>query len=87
MHFLDAQASLAPSPVCLSVRPSVRQLVRHTFGFPLPLNISVQQSSLMSMSYFIKLKACVRMCVHACVRACVVSESVFFKSVFWKDIF
>merc|ERR1711971_223224 len=40
---------------CMSVRPSVRPSVRDTFGFPLPLNVSVQQSSLMSISYFIEI--------------------------------
>ena len=35
---------------------SVRPLVGNTFEFPLPLNISVQQSSLMSISYFISSK-------------------------------
>ena len=52
--YLDAQASLAPT----YVNPSVG----NTFVFPLPLNISVQQWSLMSISYFIKI-VCVCVCV------------------------
>ena len=76
--FLDAQASLAPTHVCLLVRWSVG----HTFEFPLPLNISVQQSSLMSISYFIKIEdVCVCVCVCACVRA-LVRACVFRKCVF-----
>ena len=42
--FLDTQVSLAPT----HVSPLFRWLVRDTFEFPLPLNISVQQSSLMT---------------------------------------
>ena len=76
-HFLDAQASLAPSHVCLSVG--------NTFEFPLPLNISVQQSSLMSMSYFSVSYECVCVCV--CAFVCVFSESVFSESVFCESVF
>ena len=35
--FLDTHVSLAPTHVCLSVRPSVRPSVGDTFEFPLPL--------------------------------------------------
>ena len=41
VFFLDTQVSLAPT----HVSPAVGWLVRHTFKFPLPMNISVQQSS------------------------------------------
>ena len=40
MSFLDTQVSLAPT--------HVSPLAGHTFEFPLPMNISVQQSSLMT---------------------------------------
>ena len=49
-------ASVSSTYPCQSVRWSVR----HTFEFPLPLNISVQQSSLMSISYFIKIEGVCR---------------------------
>ena len=48
LHFLDMQVSLAPSHVNQLVRMLVRKSVSDTFEFPLPLNISVQQSSLMT---------------------------------------
>ena len=61
--FLDAQASLAPT--------HVSPLVGNTFEFPLPLNISVQQWSLMSISYFKIVSVCVCVCVCVCVYVCV----------------
>ena len=72
----------------MSVRPSVGPSVGDTFEFPLPLSISVQQSSLISMNYFIKIE-CVRagMCVRVCVRVCVFSESVFSESAFSESVF
>ena len=33
--FLDTHVSLAPTHVCLSVRPSVGPSIGHTFGFPI----------------------------------------------------
>ena len=78
--FLDAQASLAPTHVSLSVG----WLVGDTFEFPLLLNISVQQSSLMSISYFIKIEG-VFVCL--CFSESVFSESVFSESVFSECIF
>ena len=51
--------------------------VGDTFEFPLPLNISVQQSSLMSMSIAKKevVCVCVRVCV--CVYACALVYACF----------
>ena len=63
-------ASISSTYPCLSVRWSVG----NTFEFTLPQNISVQQSSLISISYFIKIEGvcvCVRVCMCVCVCVCV----------------